>query len=562
MKSFWTLPRDSDFFNRYANLTPTLYKLGFLAQIVSAFTEIGIIYSLVYSGLIDFWPQHAAIGAGIGAIVGTAFLEIGLRKFTPYSVQAILYKRFSGLDLGMSIFILLATVTLFSTSGLLSFKGSKNMVEAIAPEPEQQTTVLADSVYQVKQGEALEAYRMDSAEIAARYRPQLAAIQKAYASKVSTEQTNYRNLLARENRTGQSYATRKSQIRAKIKSLEAERDEKAAELEQQKAAELAAIAQDKKEALAMVSAEYRNAKKDVSEFNETAIADTNRKVNTYGGGLAYFTVICLFVFLLSVTLKEIHNKGSGVEQKVLPTQYDFSDTVFSEARNAINNRFQQRIRSAIRGFEEKTAPPPIPITPNELYNIAAIQQPVYNLNYEEIPEQQRTLFIQTRAMQGASHKSGSEAPDKALEYLAAAQHLEKAGLNDQAKEMQLKADQVLNMYLGPEASDKTVGELKQKCIDHLKGDGPNPFGHHHRRPIGFNPSGLSGSNVNNGDRYNGENYNQPKDRQRQCKNCRQTFTYKHWNKQYCSDECKLDYHAQQHGGQRFNPKQYHKKNRK
>ncbi len=559
MKTFWTLPSNSDFFNRYATLIPTLYRLGFLAQIVSAFTEIGIIYSLVFSGLADFWPQYAAIGAAAGAIVGTAFLEIGLRKFTPYSVQAVLYGRFSGLDLGMSIFILLATITLFGTSGLLSFKGSKSMVEAIAPEPEQQTTTKADSIYQFNQTQALSIYRLDSSEIASRYQGQVIAIKKAFASKISIERTNYANYRARERRTGESFTSAKSRIRAKIKNLEAQRDEQTAQLEKEKASELSQLTQDKKQAIALASNEYQQAKEEVSIFNTDSKADTKRKVNVYGGGLAYFTVICLFVFLLSVILHEIHYKGSGLEQRVLPTQYHFSGSILSEARNALNNRFQQYWRSWIKEFEESTPPPPIPISPNELYNIKDLEQPVYDLNYQQIPDKLRSIYIQARPALGGNLPAiqQGEEPEKALEYLAAAKHLEKAGLTDQAKEMQLKADQVISMYLGPDANETTIADLRKGCIDHLYNNAPNPFGHHHRRPIGFNPSKASVNNATVNNASTGSKL-QPKD----CLNCGSSYSPKVAWQKYCCTDCKEAYHAQKHGGRAFNAKAYHKTKRR
>jgi hypothetical protein len=48
MQTSSTLPKDERFFGDYASLTPTLVKLGYLAQIVSALTEFGVLYALIH----------------------------------------------------------------------------------------------------------------------------------------------------------------------------------------------------------------------------------------------------------------------------------------------------------------------------------------------------------------------------------------------------------------------------------------------------------------------------------------------------------------------------------
>ncbi|MDV7397081.1 hypothetical protein RZS08_37120, partial [Arthrospira platensis SPKY1] len=98
-----------------------------------------------------------------GAAIGTAMLEVGLRKFLPYSFRAILYKRFAGLHLAMSLAILAVTIGLLAASGLLSFQGSREMVEQVAPPPKLESSAGADSLY-----------REEAAAIEARFAAQIA----------------------------------------------------------------------------------------------------------------------------------------------------------------------------------------------------------------------------------------------------------------------------------------------------------------------------------------------------------------------------------------------------
>ncbi len=550
MKTFHSLPNDNDFFNRYATLTPTLYKLGFFAQLVSAFTEFGIIYSLIFSSLADFWPGAAALIAYIGAFIGTAFLEVGLRKFAPYSVRAVLHGRFFGLDLLMTIFILLATCALLATSGALSFKGSKNLVEAVAPAPEQRTTGAADTAYQTGRVIALQAYRADSAEVAARYASQAAAIQAAYKSQIGAKKTERSNLSTRERATGQSYATAKADLKTQIAALEAERDSKIAALELDKGRELSDAAKGRKTALESANKEYSAAKDSVLTFNAVSASRIERKVNTYGGGLAWFTVICLFVFTISVILHEAHRKGSGIEEKVIPSQYDFSAPILSEFLGATGNKAQQWLRARIRRIEEGTPPPPLPLAPNELYSLENLQLPVFRLNFDEIPEAYKDVRIEARPAPTAKptrwpkveSRAGGADPEKtdgspALLYLEASRKFKTMGHPDLAREQELKADQVLKMYLGPNATPSAVADLKAACLAFLDGAGANPFDHHHRRPIGFTgPATATRQEPHNGDRLT---VNVEGKKTKVCERCGTPFVKKHWNAKYCSDACRI-----------------------
>jgi hypothetical protein len=57
---------------------------GYLAQAISALTEFGVIFSLIKSSLMEIFPDYATQWALLGAILGTLFLEAGLRKFLPF----------------------------------------------------------------------------------------------------------------------------------------------------------------------------------------------------------------------------------------------------------------------------------------------------------------------------------------------------------------------------------------------------------------------------------------------------------------------------------------------
>lgn len=338
MKIHFSLPTNEGFFSDYAALTPTLYKLGFLAQVISALTEVGVIYALIYSGLADFLPQYAHPIGIAGAILGTGFLEVGLRQFLPYSARAILYQRFGGLHLVMTAFIFAVTLGLVGSSGWLSFRGSKELVAAVAPAPQLGNPAQADSLYTSEAG-----------AIEARYSAQQEASRGKFAALVNVERLNLQKYEQREQRTGRSYATTKQRITAKIATLEAQAAEEVATLEAAKGEELAAAHQRR-----------TDGRQKVEAGNEEAKALAARKVDGWGLGLGYFTIFALFVLVLSIALNEVHKKGSGIEEKPLPNQYDFSQGIAAEFMGMASEKWNYYARAFIRRLAEATPEPPQP----------------------------------------------------------------------------------------------------------------------------------------------------------------------------------------------------------
>lgn len=383
MKIQFSLPTDEGFFNRYATLTPTPSKLGVIAQIISGLTEVGIFYSLIFSRIVDFVPNYAAIIATIGAIIGTAFLEIGLRKFTPYSVNAFLNKRFTGLDSAMTIFILLVTMGLFITSGTLSFQGSKEMVSIAQPTPKLKSTEKTDKEYSLQKAEYRNTFSLDSNTISSGYNKQISAKSLKYQALVKQQQSKLNQFLRKEERTGLSYQTKKESIKGNMASLEAEKANTIGELEALQANELKTLTNNRNDNLKTSEERYLATIQAFTKENNKINSKAENTTLFYGNGLAWFTIICMCVFLLSVVIGEIHKKGSGIEQVAVPNQYHFSQSVFSEFSNMIGEKINYKLRDKIKTLAEKTPPPPLPSPPPSLYDLANAKKQRLTFEIEE-----------------------------------------------------------------------------------------------------------------------------------------------------------------------------------
>ena len=371
MKFQYSLPKNEAFFRDYAGLAPTLSTLGYLAQVVSALTEFGVIYALIEASLKDFFPTAAPLAGLFGAIVGTAFIEVGLRKFVPYSVRAILYKRFAGLHLFVSCFIFTVTLALLGASGYLSFQGSKELVRLTAPQPQLASLAPVDSLAQEQREGALRQYSADSLAQEQRFAPALAATREKYSAQLAQQALALRNWENRERTEGRRYGSQKAQIKARIADIQATQAAELARLEDSRANALGAALEARNNALGGIATERAQQRRTLEEKNTQAEAHNAGQVERYGGGLAWFTVVCLIVLLLAVSIDEIHKMGSGIEEAALPNQYYFSQSVWGEFWEMVADKANYNLRAWIRRLAAATPQPPEPLETPALWDIPA-----------------------------------------------------------------------------------------------------------------------------------------------------------------------------------------------
>ena len=68
MKLLKSMPQDTAFFERYADLTHTLTKVSVITQVFTGICEIGILYALIYPSVHDLVPSYAATISTIAAV--------------------------------------------------------------------------------------------------------------------------------------------------------------------------------------------------------------------------------------------------------------------------------------------------------------------------------------------------------------------------------------------------------------------------------------------------------------------------------------------------------------
>ena len=392
MKNLKSPPSNHEFFSAYIGLVKSLNIAGYLGQIISALTEIGGIFTGAFLALAPIVPApYSYIASGVIAFLGTAILEIGLRKSLPKTVDAILYKRFQGLHLAVTIFTFLICLLLLSASGFLSFSNSRTIVadmtkgkyEAQAASADSLKLLVIDSIkaeYKVK--------RIDIEKAAQIRQEQKAAVQ---AAQVKAAQTAYYNIMRRENQEGASYRTLKDGAKLDLEKAKAALAAATLEVTEDKEKALASLDEKEREDLKEAAARFSG----ISGKIEGEQAET---VSKYGGGLAYFTIICLILLIVSIVLNQIVAKGSGVKENVQLSQYDINPHWFELASEAIKDRFNYIVQSRITNFANNTPPPPLPEKLSELYDPSQLANILANLKAEEGEAEEYTVERKRRVI--------------------------------------------------------------------------------------------------------------------------------------------------------------------
>jgi len=325
MKSYYTPPKNQQFFQNYYRLTPTLRLMGYLAQVITALAEIGISYRLLLASIQEVFPQHAIPAAIVGSVIVTIFLEVGLRKFLPFSFRAILYRRFSGLHLLISIPVLVITVSLIVALAYLSIQGSHEIIRQIAPEP-----VL------LPENSMLSRFEQDRQQIWMVWRGDSVLLEQKYGALERGVEARYRRKMEQNN----SYFIRKE---TELNTLQRRKLEAILEASKRRDERLDQVDQERKAALEQLNL-----------ANQAAVFSATDRINQYGGGLAWFTLIAMGVFIFSIGIEEVHRKGSGITEVVIPGHYSFRPGLVDELKWAVENRLNYRLRAKIKEFEALT----------------------------------------------------------------------------------------------------------------------------------------------------------------------------------------------------------------
>ena len=364
MKILKSMPNDTAFFERYADLTHSLTKVATIAQIVTGAAEIGILYALLYPSVKDLFPSQAATIATGGAVFCAALLQFGLKKVFPYSIRAILYKRFKGLDMAFSVSVFILTIALLTVSVFLSYNGSKDIAAFAVTPPTEKTTTAQDSAKRTATAQANSLFSSDSSTIETKYKGKSEALTAEFNSRISASE-------AKASQTVNTAPSWSKSLRAQAATLRGEMATKLATLQADKATEIQAKA-DKRQADIDKATNRADSQADVILSDNKAAKDAAKvKANSYSGYIGYFTLFCYVFFLFTYILNEIYHKGAKIDLTPVPSQRHFDPSVIALFTEALKERIDVFFRKKIYAFSNNTDVQPLPDAVRVLHDFKA-----------------------------------------------------------------------------------------------------------------------------------------------------------------------------------------------
>lgn len=360
MKIHTSLPTDKEYYDRYFFYYRAAFCLAIVFQIVSGATEIGAIYTATLQSLEPFqlgWIAKAV--ATFVAALSTAAIEVGIFFALPLAIDAVIFKRFSGADLPMSVLILATTILLLPTSGVISFTNSDNIMDALRPDAEQLATTVPDSLYAARKVELSEKERLALSSTTGNYENRLEALKTAHASAIAKKRRAYSNLVNKERRTGQSYATAKDRRRQQIADLEATRDQELAALTTERETALQEIRNKYQADQDHATAKWEASTREIKEKNDEAITTREAEVTSQGKSLAWVTIICLFLTIVFNIAMRFFRKDAGIKTIIQIEPYDFMRSPARERRSAQRQMKLANEYAEVKAMLEKIPAPQV-----------------------------------------------------------------------------------------------------------------------------------------------------------------------------------------------------------
>lgn len=354
-----TSATNSDFYNLFRPIAPSIDIIGKVAQIISALTEGVTIWYITQSEMVGTSKFVSILVSIIAMILVIAVLELGGRKFLQVLTRAIVWKRLKNAWY-IALFTIVTAITL--GMGILSFNLSTNGIHHAFVSNVPAVAHFNDATLKSE-------YRNSVKEISSRYDNDFKMIQDNYEDRVKSTADKYDARIDAANLKVDAYNRKYKSGEKWAKSQALKYSKKANALETEKTSIVAGIQAEHSKKLdawqvkkdKAIQAEKASMEKSIAK-NEAALVkvhDSKSKNASFWGNLfsffVGFSVILAFICIVSV---EVFRRGSGIEVTYEEEEQD--DSILE----IIWNGLKARLDAFFRGKAERFAGMPARVQQN------------------------------------------------------------------------------------------------------------------------------------------------------------------------------------------------------
>ncbi|MEM1321011.1 MAG: hypothetical protein AAGG75_12230 [Bacteroidota bacterium] len=362
LKATETAATNTDFYNLFRPIAPSIDIIGKVAQVISGLTEAITIWYITQSEMAGTSKALSIAVSIVAMLLVIAVLELGGRKFLQVLTRAIVWKRLKNAWY-VALFAIVAAIT--AGMGILSFNLSTNGI--------QHAFVSNVPVHRTFDASALkQEYRQELAQLNQQFDKELQLLRDNQASVLSGKTAQFDARIKNESLKVASY-DRKFANGEKWAHSHAEKHRKTvANLETEKAAAMAALQTGftekldnwqlrKNEASANLQSELK-ASIGKGERAMSSRQDTQFKTATFWGKLfSFFVGFSVVLAFICIITTEVYRRGCGIQVEY--QEEDKEASLLELFWNGLTGRFDRFFRKRVERFAQisKGAPAATPI---------------------------------------------------------------------------------------------------------------------------------------------------------------------------------------------------------
>ncbi len=558
MQIIKSTPKQPEFLKTYGKLLSISFAVSIFCQIVSSTTETGVFYSNFSSkfSFLGSWSIIPTLVLTIGFVAG---LEIGGRALLSYAADSILYKRWKGLELFLSILVILFTVLLLKTSLDVSIEGAPEVIATFKEAPPLLSTDQIEGRLETNKGEVLKNYSNDSLLITSNSNNKIVTIKKQYDGKIEKLKMSIANYERKEKRSGKSYFSSINYLKGKIGELKAEAAAAIGIEEAKRADKMEELMEERKTSQREIKTQYRADKAQIDNSNNNLSIKHKTQIESNTGSLKNLVYACLFLFVLCVVVERIIYKGAGITFESNFSDYFYRESIFKTFLNFAGEKVQATARGKINEWHDKVEAPSLSERPTIIFDRVNNTQIVrtekedqeelrliaLNSNNFKYDKNKYVLSYNYKPLGGAPSKKAKKKASKRFLKLEA-QIIKHTKNGDE-----VTAKQIIKAYLSAQNrySKKEGKRLLKEVRLYIFGAASNPF--ETRRQIGFFPKATvkksDGKNQHTETvRTNKKNVIINKNT-KPCLHCGTEFLAAPKHKKFCTENCRKENWKQKNG---------------
>ncbi len=309
-----TAVTNSDFYNLFRPIAPSIDLIGKVAQVISGLTEAVTIWYITQSELSGLSKSVSILISIVAMLLVVAVLELGGRKFLQVLTRAVVWKRFQNVWY-ISLFTIVSVVTI--GMGVLSFRLSTNGIHHAFVSGVELPTLVFNKDMKAD-------YKDNIAELKSRFDSELSVIKNNHQELLSGKAEQYdariKSALAKVKEYERKYANGESWAMSHADKYR----KKAIQLDTDKAVAVSKVKDEhirkveqwqvrKNEKLTAEKALLAKAEIKQEKLTEKRQSKKMKYAEFWGGMfslLVGFSVLLAFVCIISV---EVFRRGSGIK---------------------------------------------------------------------------------------------------------------------------------------------------------------------------------------------------------------------------------------------------------